>query len=277
MPKADVFDANPGMEPPDIPGPEIKYKVIAEGDSWFTFGGLPFDNLLRHLEFPDVTRIHNFGTIGHEIVKDMAESITDDFELSLKTDGMNWDLILISGGGNDFFSATETSQPGDPNSLLFDADHRRRPDVAEYCNREAIRALVAKVQGGYHKIAAMRPRPDAMPMLSYTYDYCMPRNAPVVDLLGPWLYSAFTRFRIPEEDWVALSKFMLNQLGDGILALQETIPNFHVVDTRNTLTMAEPGSTADSNDWLNEVHPNSDGYEKLGAKFTDTINQLLGV
>ena len=47
MPKADVFDANPGMDPPDTPGPEIEYKVIAEGDSWFAFGGFPIDNLLR--------------------------------------------------------------------------------------------------------------------------------------------------------------------------------------------------------------------------------------
>lgn len=151
--------------------------------------------------------------------------------------------------------------------------------MVDYCNMEAIRALVTEVQGGYRKLAAMRPT-DRIPMLSHTYDYCTPRDARVAGISGPWFYTAFKRFKIPEEDWIALSKSLLNQLADGILALQgereDAIPNFHVVKTLGVLQMAELGTTGDSNDWLNEVHPNSKGYEKLGAEFTDTIKRLLG-
>ena len=275
MPKAHIIDGNAPGPIPDIPGPEIQYHIIAEGDSWFTMSGFPINNLLQHLEFPDTARITNYATPGHEIVADMAKAVTNAFKQDLNTDGRNWNLILISGGGNDFFAAAETSKAGQPDSLLFDAKGEHRPNIADYCNLDAINALVTRVQEGYGTIAAMRPE-NSIPILGHTYDYCMPRDAPVIrGFIGPWLYRGFRRFNIPEEDWVDLSRFLLKQLAEGILALQTTIPNFHVVNTRNTLTMAEPGTTGDSNHWRNEIHPNRDGYKKLGAKFTDTIRELL--
>ena len=41
------------------------------------------------------------------------------------------------------------------------------------------------------------------------------------------------------------------------------ISNFHVIDTRNTIVRAKKNQTGESGDWLNEIHPNRNGYKKI--------------
>ena len=40
-------------------------------------------------------------------------------------------------------------------------------------------------------------------------------------------------------------------------------PNVHVIDQRGLLTPAEPRTEDASNDWLDEIHPNEEGFAKL--------------
>jgi lysophospholipase L1-like esterase len=53
------------------------------------------------------------------------------------------------------------------------------------------------------------------------------------------------------------------------------LPNFHVVDTRQTLVPAVLDDAGNCNDWLNEIHPNYRGYRKLAAKLSAGIAGLL--
>jgi len=48
--------------------------------------------------------------------------------------------------------------------------------------------------------------------------------------------------------------------------------NFHVIDTRNLLICANPGDKGSSNDWLNEIHPNAKGINKLCNKINIELN-----
>ena len=66
-----------------------------------------------------------------------------------------------------------------------------------------------------------------------------------------------------------VANYLTDKLAEGILALEDgpaEIADFHVVDTRGTLVPADLGSTGDSNDRQNEIHPNGPGYEKLAIK-----------
>jgi lysophospholipase L1-like esterase len=58
-----------------------------------------------------------------------------------------------------------------------------------------------------------------------------------------------------------------------------SLPQFHVIDTlalTTTIVPSVPGSTGDSNDWENEIHPNRGGYRKLAATWADEIARVLG-
>jgi hypothetical protein len=265
----------------DPDAPEYRCRILAEGDSWFTLGGIPTSNLLFSLEFPHDTIIVNCAKPG-DTIRRMAEMSKDRAyrdALSRKW-GSKWDLILLSGGGND---------------LIDDADDiilpkARRPGAAgspaDYCSEPRIRQLIKEVQAGYRKLVALRDAEDSparhKPVVTHIYDWPTPRNSPArfltVPLLGPWLYPAMKDAEVPEADWPALSDYLLGRLGDAILELQDgpdPLPNFHVVNTRDTLRRAAAGHTGDSNDWLNEIHPNYEGYKKLAKKIGERMRALL--
>jgi hypothetical protein len=63
--------------------------------------------------------------------------------------GYPWDLILLSGGGNDLID--------DADELLIPAEHRTGVDLqepADYCDQGRIARLVADVQQGYRRLVA---------------------------------------------------------------------------------------------------------------------------
>lgn len=67
-----------------------------------------------------------------------------------------------------------------------------------------------------------------------------------------------TNAEIPKNDWVTLSTYLFDRLAIHLLTLSKgpnKIPNFHVIDTRNTILRAKKNQTGESEDWLNEIHP----------------------
>lgn len=255
-------------------------KFLAEGDSWFTISGIPAFNLLFELRFQKHTLIVNCGFPGDTIKKMSTISRNRNLREAMTTPGYSWDAILLSGGGNDFFDEAD--------EIVLPRDARRTgpiTDPADYCDQDFLRQLVAEVQEGYRRIASLRDcersRSKGVPILTHTYDYATPRNAPVRLLfgsLGPWLHREFTRKEVPGQDWVPLADYLADRLADCLIELQEgpdPIENFQVVDTRKTLKRSEPGSRGDNNDWQNEIHPNDGGYEKLAKRIEPMLESLV--
>jgi len=82
----------------------------------------------------------------------------------------------------------------------------------------------------------------------------------------PWLYKGLVKAEIPEAAWSGISDYLIDRLARGILKLQQgrkKLENFHVVDTRGLLKRARLDTAGESGDWLNETHPDFDGYRKL--------------
>ncbi len=81
---------------------EYRYRLLAEGDSWFTLGGLPTSNLLFSLAFPASTLIVNCAMPG-DTIRHVAEIAANrELQAALSSRfGFSWDAILLSGGGND--------------------------------------------------------------------------------------------------------------------------------------------------------------------------------
>lgn len=255
-------------------------RLLAEGDSWFTVSGLPPFNLLFALRFHKPTEIVNLAQPGDQIRKMVQIAANSSLRRALSAGAPRWDGILLSGGGNDLIDEAD-------DILLDKADHPANAnDPADFCDQTKLRSLIKGVQGAYRTIAAMRDGPQGpgskVPMLTHTYDYATPRNAParfVFARLGPWLFRALKASEVPESHWVAVADYLVDTLADGLLALSKgpnAIKNFHVVDTRGLLKRAQLGHPGDSHDWQNEIHPNDDGYKKIATKIEPVLEPLIG-
>lgn len=253
------------------------YLILAEGDSWFTIAGIPTSNLLYSMRFKKMTMIVNCGFPG-DTIKHMSDIVSNQtFKETLSSDGLSWDLLFLSGGGNDLID--------NANNILLKKGERQGLTInqaSDYCKQDVLNDLMAEIQHGYREIVSLRDSAESpaigKPVITHTYDYATARNSPSrffsVPLLGPWLFKALTEAEIPDEAWVEITDYLIDQLAEAIIELDtgtgtNPLDNFHVIDTRDTLTRAKTGTTGQSGDWLNEIHPDFEGYKKI-AKLMDT-------
>ena len=277
-----IYDTNEG--PFDCDPAFFTHKIICEGDSWFTIGGTNlrnpwFSNLLFTLRFPRDTLILNLAYPG-DTIRNLSRMINNtSFRYALQSEkNKPWNAIVLSAGGND----------------LIDAAHKlilpksRRPsaavnNIADYCNKPAVTKFFNDIEKNFRRLAKIRTDQN-IPFIIHTYDYPTPRNSAArffrVKLSGPWLYTAMTKAEIPQSDWIELSDYLFDHLADRILSLSKganVIPNFHAVDTRNTLIRAQLGVRGESGDWLNEIHPNKNGYLKIAHLIEKKINEVTPI
>jgi lysophospholipase L1-like esterase len=249
----------------------FRFRVLAEGDSWFSMADLPLTVLspsqLRALQFTGDTLLVNCAQPGDELQNMVRWTVSPVFRELLRDGiGPGTDLILLSGGGNDLINAADEL-------ILPFAQVGAGHPVADYVDAAKMtRFLNDYIKASYRTIVQWRDAPGSksrsVPIVVHTYDYSTPRDAPATVLAGkagPWLFPVMQSKGIASTERMALSKYLLDCLGDAIVQLQtvEALPNFHVVDTRGVLVPANPTDQGASADWINEIHASSAGYQKL--------------
>lgn len=232
--------------------------VYAEGDSWFDkFTPLfaPDTNLLDALRLPMFVGVVDVSHIG-DISDDMVSGIQ-----GLRTKNMfeklDFDAILFSGGGNDLKNlfANEYLQQGSPVNVEYDA-------------------FFDKVIQNIKDFVAMRDQFGSKqtrqaPILVNGYEYLQPRPVKgtiLGDLLkvaGPWIYPCMQHAGLNDGAMLDAVKKAIDKLNERLAREIAILPNVFVIDQRGVLTLAEPGSTSVSGDWLDEIHPTAQGFEKL--------------
>lgn len=260
------------------------YRIIAEGDSWFTIGGHTlqnpwFSNILFTLRFSKDTLILNLAEPGDTIKHISAMPRDHTFKFAIEEhDSDPWHAIILSAGGNDLIDKAHT--------LILNEPERRGISInkpADYCNTAAVDNFLQNIEFHFRRLATVRGN-HKIPIILHTYDYPTPRNSPArffgVGLLGPWLYKTMKNANIPEQDWISLSDYLFDELAKRMLGLSKganKIPDFHVIDTRNTLNRASLNATGNSGDWLNEIHPNKNGYKKMARKIEQKLKEECGI
>jgi hypothetical protein len=227
--------------------------------------------VLDQLRFELPAIVLTLSTPG-DTIRHMGEIVSNPMlrrYLAERNFASSWDAILLSGGGNDLIDAV-----GD---IIVAGTGT---DPKNWINAAALTSTLDAVVAGYSAIVAARDVPDGANsgrrIVVHTYDYVTPRNSPAAFLtrpaVGPWFWPRFETLRVADRGLrAAITDYVLDRMGQTLLGLARRFPNFEVVETRGLLVRAEPDTTGNSNDWLNEIHPNSGGYQKIA----DKISRLL--
>jgi hypothetical protein len=281
------FDVGQGESTETPDNPDYAWHFLAEGDSWFTIAAIPSSNLLLELRLGRWTQILNLAYPGDTLrhIETLAKNKDLTRFLAKKNFCSHFDALLLSGGGNDLIG-------GVAELIRIEPPPGADPTLPQsYIDGEAFAELLAKVQQAFAAIVAVRDSVHSLsrgsPAFVHTYDYATPRDAPArfvgsVPISGPWLFKAFAGSGIDISLQQRIADLLTDGLADAVLALDSDtggedtrLPAFHVVDTRNTLVRANPTERGNSNDWINEIHPNLGGYRKIAARLSARINEVL--
>jgi len=251
-----------GTTGPDDPA--FAKRILCEGDSWFSIGAIPSSNLLFPLRFAQSTLLVNLAQPG-DTIRNMSSICANPALRQLIAEKKfltKWDAIFISGGGNDLIDLAD--------QIICTPSAGAGKHMLDYINAIELTNMKLRVQKGFRTIARLRDGSEnaLTPIVTHVYDYPTPRNAKAkflgLKVVGPWLYPALKGNDVPEEFWISLTDYIFESLASAIIELSYQIENFHVVSgTRETLVRAQPGTTGEDGDWLNEIHPTAGGYKKL--------------
>lgn len=266
-----------------------KYRVLAQGDSWFSLGSLnPFNsNLLFEIETTAQIGAVNCAYPGRTLAY-LVDTVKDSAWLRLlndTSDDWHWDALFYSAGGNDLIgalqaTAVDSKQPTNRLLLTKTEWDMTLPPATRYISEPGWRAFTDHMTYWFNRLVELRDSPKSAargaPLFIHTYNQPTPRNAPAVaSLAGPWLFPALRAYEIPSDDWDALADELIARLS-AFLRGFATLPNVFVFDSSAVpLARARQQEQGADGDWQNEIHPSHSGYRKLGRLWGAEISAIL--
>lgn len=251
---------------------------LAEGDSWFSLAALPGGNVLQELRLEHDTLVVNTAYPGDTLkhIVDWRRNVPFVKQLADRRLGRSWDAVLLSAGGNDLIDAALA----DDGILRNCSGGEASPE--ECLNEVGFRKFETYLRANMEALIDLRDGRGSpnrgVPIVMHTYDYPTARPAPALfmngpGVFGPWLFRAYMKHSTPVPLWVAVTDLLIDRLADLLCGLD--LPGLHVVKTCGLLVRAAPGSTGDSGDWLNEIHANRTGRQKIAKQLSKKLDELL--
>lgn len=257
------------------------WHMLAEGDSWFSFGSVLGNSLLNRLRFDRATLVTATSQPGDSL-RHVVDWRRDPNFVTLVQGGRRgnrawtFDAVLLSAGGNDLIDAVN-DRFVDQQLLRLLAPGAEPASAADCLHEDAWQRFESYLRVNFSFISDLvgnSVKNAATPIFIHSYDYPTPRDAPSLRFVnGPWLYPALRAHRIPPALWMPVTDLLIDRLAGVLQTLG--LPNVHLIDTRGTLIRAEPGAFAESNDWRNEIHPTAAGYAKLAERWCIAIEAVL--
>jgi hypothetical protein len=259
---------------------DFKTIILAEGDSWMERsavlqGSLPdFYGFLSDAH-NEPTLIINLAMFGDELRR-IGTVQAKEFRYWLRQ--FRYDAVFLSAAGNDYIDAAKDPDPGQ--GILRSFVNAAAPTRSDACiDWDAVQDLRTRYLSPCFKalydMVQASPRNRDTPILVNAYDVPVARNAPAVR--EPWLYAAYVKNNIPPRLWRGVTEAIFASIGDELNAWTAGRPSVSLVPTRGVLQPADPKSTGDSGDWINEIHPNRRGWEKLAPIWRAAFRKAKGL
>jgi GDSL-like Lipase/Acylhydrolase family len=259
--------------------------VFAEGDSWFDkFTPIPNPrtNLIEEIRLPFRTVVVDVSTIGDES-GDMVKGRQAWRTRALFKFGMHgFDAIILSAGGNDLKNlyATKLAE--------YSAGGITAEEIIELCRPNSYTKYFESVIENIRAFIALRDnagntKTRKAPIILHGYDYIQPRPAKAGIFSGdsfgsgPWLYPVLQQAGFSNAQMRSAADAVVDKLNEMLAAKVANMENVYVIDSRGLLDTARPETTSDDSDFLDEIHPNGNGFEKLArCCWNSALAGLLG-
>lgn len=227
-----------------------RVRLVSEGDSWFQHPLVT--DTIDHLS--SAFAIYCVAAAG-----DTLRNYQKTGEYLDALDKHNPAFFLISGGGNDIlgkpFRTFLNENPGtneppgqNPRRFLNDKLFAELDTL-----RDIYRAMFGHLN--VHK--------PTLQILVHGYDYAIPLSVTNKGWLGRYLIEKDINH---PEDRLAIIRFILDEFNSRIKALADEFANVSYIDVRKTVR---------DDQWYDEIHPDSHGFQQVAIKFMERINELV--
>jgi hypothetical protein len=261
---------------------QFKYRFLVEGDSWMdrsslTQASLPLALAKAFDDAGESVLLINLSMFG-DTMRRISECLNDEFAQWLNTPlGWKFDALLFSAGGNDFIDAARDPDPGQ--GILRQVTSAQPAGAAADCFLpDAVGLLVTGfLDPNFGKLygAVRSSRHEDIPIFLNSYDIPTARNAPAVAGRRAWLFDAYTKNNTPPQFWEDVTERIFIDVEATVQGWTQGRDHIIRVPTVGTLVPAAAGATGSSGDWLNEIHPNLAGWDKLAKVWRTAIKQVL--
>ncbi|CAN5269677.1 hypothetical protein BH09BAC4_BH09BAC4_44820 [soil metagenome] len=229
-----------------------RIRMVSEGDSWFQHPLVT--DIIDHLG--RVYAIHCVAAAGDTLrnIQRMGEYL-DDIDEQKPT------FFLLSGGGNDILGDQfRTYLKDNPDMSAPVGENPRRFLKDElFAELDSLRDVYQTVFG-----LLQTTHPD-LHILVHGYDYIIPLSVTNKGWLGRYMIEkGIDR----QEDRQAVISLILDEFNS---RMQRVASSFSNVSYINALNTVRP------NQWYDEIHPNSDGFQQVAMKFMKRINEVLAL
>ncbi len=223
--------------------------VVAEGDSWFLFPFLVKDTLDYVMErYP----LRSIAAAGDEL-----QNYRKSGQLIKEIKKERPKYVLISGGGNDIIGPSivdillDGKEPGLSPELYLNSTYQTKMD-----------SLSADYNYFFNRIHEFD---FVEQVFVHGYDYVL-ANHEAKTIKNGWVNKYLLEKGITRlEDRTHVIRYLI----DGFNALLQEVTQKH----RNA-TYLDMRTLVNHDEWYDEIHPNDQGFAKVGAKFIEAINQL---
>lgn len=288
----DVATALGGGELGPFPFDQFARRALAQGDSWMSIGALPpglTTNLLLEMAFARRTVIVQCARPG-KVLRRFTDTTREKDFLRMMNGPVagRWDVILISGVGNDVIAAvgSDPTEPPERRLLRTRAERVSGPlAAADFISEPGWQTFVDHIRVVFNQLVDLRDQGvnRHVPMVLHNYGRLMPRPSGAGLGAGPWMHPSFEEYDIPLASRLAVSDELTTRM-DALLRqliaerrAADPAANLHLVDTKGRagITLAQAGATGSSGDWVNEIHLTPAGYRKCTAVWADVVDPIL--
>jgi hypothetical protein len=239
--------------------------LLAEGDSWFAFPSWLRTNIIEEL----IERNGGYAAWltaaanGDEARTMLSGGQYEYLVRIFAEEDLQFDGILFSGGGNDIVGRCLRT-------LLN--PYRAGMTWLDCINLGRFDQRLREIEAAYQELSDLRDdyQPNAY-IFTHGYDYAIPSGQPVRVLffkIGPWIKQHMAKAKGITDATIQkkIIDYMLSRFDDMQRGLEQRHQRWIYIRTQGTLKDSE---------WKDELHPTTEGFKKVAAKFQTTLSGIF--
>jgi len=228
-------------------------KIVAEGDSWFKYPYMNLEDISDLLS--EKYAVYNLGDAGDSVVNMYRKK---EYKSILEKEKP--DFFLLSAGANDVLGPQLTAFL--KTDISENSSFRNRKDLKKYMTiyfYYIIEKVKSAYRGIFNDVKNLSPKTR---IIVHGYDYIIPLDSSDSGWVGQYLIA---RNMYKSKDRKAFIRAVVDGLNDMFMDMSQEFPHVHHLDIRGTVN---------SDQWHDEVHPTSEGFQLIAEKFTEKIEEL---